>query len=130
MPTGLLTDLYQLTMAAGYFEAGKQGERATFELFVRHLPHQRNFILAAGLAQAVEYLLALRFTAEEIEYLRGLPQFQRTKPEFFEMLSGLRFTGDLFAVPEGTPMFPGEPFLTLRAPLVRGLKSRKRFCSP
>ncbi len=118
MPTGLLTDLYQLTMAAGYFEAGKTGERAAFELFVRRLPHGRNFILAAGLAQAVDYLLNLRFTAEEIDYLRGLPHFARTDPGFFDMLAGLRFTGDLFAVAEGTPLFAGEPFLTLRAPLV------------
>ncbi len=118
MPLGLLTDLYQLTMAAGYFEAGKTHDRATFELFVRQLPHNRNFILAAGLAQAVEYLLDLRFTTEEIDYLRGLPQFRRASPQFFEMLAGLRFTGDLFAVPEGTPLFAGEPFLTIRAPLI------------
>jgi len=115
---GLHTDLYQLTMAAGYFEAGKTQERATFELFVRRLPHNRNFILAAGLAQAVEYLLNFRFTTEEIAYLRSLPQFARTSGAFFEMLAELRFTGDLFAVPEGTPLFHDEPFLTLRAPLI------------
>jgi nicotinate phosphoribosyltransferase len=115
---GLLTDLYQLTMAAGYYEAGKTRERATFELFVRRLPPNRNFILAAGLQQAVDYLLNLRFTAEEIEYLRGLPQFAHTNPGFFQMLADFRFTGDLFAVPEGTPLFPDEPFLTLRAPLI------------
>jgi len=118
VPIGLLTDLYQLTMAAGYYEAGKTAERATFELFVRRLPHNRNFILAAGLAQAVEYLQNLRYTAEEIAYLRGLPQFAHASPGFFDMLAELRFTGDLFAVPEGTPLFAGEPFLTLRAPLV------------
>lgn len=118
MPIGLLTDLYQLTMAAGYYEAGKIAERATFELFVRRLPHNRNFILAAGLTQAVEYLQNLRYTAEEIAYLRTLPQFAHASPGFFDMLAELRFTGDLFAVPEGTPLFAGEPFLTLRAPLV------------
>jgi len=118
VPIGLLTDLYQLTMAAGYFEAGKTEERAAFELFVRRLPHGRNFILAAGLAQAVDYLLNLRFTAEEIDYLRGLPHFARTDPRFFDLLAELRFSGDLFAVAEGTPLFAGEPFLTLRAPLV------------
>ncbi len=118
MPTGLLTDLYQLTMAAGYFEAGKVKERATFELFVRKLPEHRNFVLAAGLEQAVDYLLNLRFTADDIDYLRGLPQFAHTSPQFFEMLLNLRFTGDLFAVPEGTPLFAGEPFLTLRAPII------------
>ena len=105
-------------MAAGYFEAGKLAERATFELFVRRLPHNRNFVIATGLAQAVEYLQNLRYTAEEIDYLRTLPQFALTSPGFFDYLAGLRFTGDLFAVPEGTPLFPNEPFLTLRAPLV------------
>jgi nicotinate phosphoribosyltransferase len=114
----LNTDLYQLTMAAGYFEAGKTGERATFELYVRRLPRHRKYILAAGLAQVVDYLLSLRFTAEELQYLRGLPQFARTPPAFFEMLAALRFTGDVFAVREGTPMFADEPFLTLRAPIV------------
>jgi nicotinate phosphoribosyltransferase len=118
LPIGLSTDLYQLTMAAGYFEAGKLEERATFELFVRRLPSHRNFILAAGLAQAVEYLQNLRYTSGEIDYLRTLPQFAHTSPGFFDYLAGLRFTGDLFAVPEGTPLFPNEPFLTLRAPLV------------
>src|SRR5215467_1867735 len=105
-------------MAAGYFEAGKTDDRATFELFARKLPPNRNFLLAAGLAQAVEYLQNLRFTPEEIDYLRGLPQFARTSAGFFEMLAAMRFTGDLFAMPEGTPIFAGEPFLTVRAPLI------------
>jgi nicotinate phosphoribosyltransferase len=116
--TGLLTDLYQLTMAAGYFEAGKSGEIATFELFFRHLPRYRNFVLAAGLEQVVEYLTNLRFTDEEIAYLRTLPQFQRVSPDFFAVLRNLRFTGDLFAMREGTPVFAGEPILTVRAPLM------------
>jgi nicotinate phosphoribosyltransferase len=116
--TGLLTDLYQLTMAAGYFESGKAKEVATFELFFRHLPRYRNFVLAAGLAQVVEYLRDLRFEDEEIRYLRTLPQFQRVSPDFFQALRGLRFTGDLFAIAEGTPIFGGEPFLTVRAPLM------------
>jgi nicotinate phosphoribosyltransferase len=114
----LNTDLYELTMAAGYFEAGKADNRATFELFVRRLPWNRNFILAAGLAQAVDYLQNLKFTAAEMAYLKTLPQFEHTHSEFFDMLAGLRFTGDLFAVREGTPLFAGEPFLTVRAPLI------------
>lgn len=114
----LETDFYELTMAAGYFEAGKAHERATFELSVRHLPYNRNFVLAAGLAQVIEYLTNLRFTSEELAYLRGLPQFARTRTEFFDMLAGLRFTGDVFAVPEGTPMFANEPLVTVRAPLI------------
>src|SRR5438477_11202652 len=116
--TGLLTDLYQLTMAAGYFESGKAHEIATFELFFRHLPRYRNFVLTAGLEQVVEYLSNLRFTDEEITYLRSLPQFKRVSPEFFDALRGLRFNGDLFALPEGTPIFAGEPILTVRAPII------------
>jgi nicotinate phosphoribosyltransferase len=115
---GLVTDLYQLTMAAGYFEAGKARQKATFELFVRRMPANRNYLIAAGLAQAIDYLLNMRFTREEIEYLRGLPQFSRASPEFFEALLGFRFTGDVFAVREGTPLFAGEPFLTVRAPII------------
>lgn len=116
--TGLLTDLYQLTMAAGYFEAGKTSEIATFELFFRRLPRYRNYVLAAGLAQAVEYLLNLKFSPQEIDYLRSLPQFRRVSPAFFEQIAQLRFTGDLFAMAEGTPIFANEPFLIVRAPLM------------
>src|SRR5450755_3768409 len=116
--TGLLTDLYQLTMAAGYFEAGKANEIATFELFFRHLPRYRNFVLAAGLEHVVEYLTKLHFTDEQIRYLQTLAQFKRVPPQFFDALRSLRFTGDLFAMREGTPVFSGEPFLTVRAPLL------------
>ena len=115
---GLLTDLYELTMAAGYFEAGKTTERATFELAIRRLPPRRNFLLAAGLPQVVDYLLNLSFSSEEVAYLRGLPQFRNASAAFFDYLCHFRFTGDLFAVAEGTPLFAGEPFLTLRAPII------------
>ena len=115
---GLLTDLYELTMAAGYFESGKAEEKATFEFTIRRLPASRNFVLAAGLPQAADYLLNLNFTAEEIGYLRGLAQFRNASPAFFDYLRGFRFTGDLFAVPEGTPLFAGEPVLTVRAPII------------
>lgn len=118
MASGLLTDLYELTMAAGYVAAGKHRERATFELFLRRLPRNRRFILAAGLAQVVDYLINLRFSDLEIRYLRGLSQFQQAPPEFWDVLRDFRFTGDLWAVPEGTPMFASEPFLTIRAPMV------------
>jgi nicotinate phosphoribosyltransferase len=116
--TGLLTDLYQLTMAAGYFDAGKHAESATFELFFRRLPRYRNYVMAAGLAQAVDYLLNLEFADQEIDYLRGLPQFRRVSSGFFDTLRQLHFTGDVFAMPEGTPIFANEPFLTVRAPLI------------
>ena len=114
----LLTDLYELTMAAGYFSAARQYDEATFELSVRRLPAHRDFIIVAGLRQALEYLADLRFTAEEIEYLRNLPQFQNAAPDFFEYLAEFRFTGNVFAVPEGTPMFAGEPIMTIKAPLI------------
>jgi nicotinate phosphoribosyltransferase len=105
-------------MAAGYFDSDKAGEKASFELSIRRLPKHRNYVLAAGLQQVVEYLLGLRFEAEEIDYLRGLSQFRNASPRFFDYLGDFRFTGDLFAVPEGTPLFAGEPVLTLRAPLI------------
>ena len=78
-------------MAAGYFEAGKAKQQATFELSIRRLPPRRNFVLAAGLAQCVEYLLNLRFNREAIDYLRGLPQFARVSPAFFDYLRDFRF---------------------------------------
>src|SRR5580658_9288994 len=105
-------------MAAGYHDAGKTHQKATFELTIRRLPAHRNFVVAAGLAQCVDYLLNLRFTQAEIDYLRGLPQFAQVSSAFFDYLRQFRFTGDLFAVPEGTPLFAGEPMLTIRAPLI------------
>jgi nicotinate phosphoribosyltransferase len=114
----LYTDLYQLTMAAGYWMAGKTQELATFELFVRRLPPRRDFLVVCGLEQAVEYLTRLRFEAREIEYLQRVPQFAQAPAGFWDYLAEFRFTGDLFAVPEGTVMFAGEPMLTVRAPLI------------
>jgi len=114
----LLTDLYELTMAAGYFSAGKHHDVATFELSVRRLPIHRDFIIVAGLQQGLEYLANLRFSSDEIAYLRRLPQFQHAAPEFFDYLASFRFTGNVFAVPEGTPMFAGEPILTIKAPII------------
>lgn len=105
-------------MAAGYFQAGKTKDRATFEMFVRRMPYNRNFFLVAGLEQAVDYILNLSFEADQIVYLRNLPQFHNAPEEFFEALAHFRFTGDVFAVPEGTPIFAGEPLLTVRAPMV------------
>jgi nicotinate phosphoribosyltransferase len=115
---GLLTDLYELTMSAGYFEAGISHQSATFELSIRRLPAHRNFVIAAGLPQVVEYLLGFRFASEEIDYLRSLARLGHASAGFFQQLRDLRFTGDLFAVPEGTVLFAGEPALTVRAPIM------------
>jgi nicotinate phosphoribosyltransferase len=118
MPTALATDLYELTMMAGY-EVGHLETRATFELYVRSLPPHRAFLVSAGLDQALEYLDALRFTADEIEWLRTLPNLRGVPPSFFDRtLATLRFTGDVWAVPEGTPLFPLEPLLRVSARLV------------
>jgi len=114
---GLLTDLYQLTMAAGYFVHGLSGQRATFELWVRRLPECRNFLVAAGLEQAVHYLTHLHFGPAEIDYLRQHPSFGGVPVEWFEHLAQLRFRGELWAVPEGTVVFPGEPLLRVTADL-------------
>jgi nicotinate phosphoribosyltransferase len=117
---GLLTDLYELTMAAGYFAAGKHSEIGTFEFTIRRLPRNRDFVLAAGLHRAIEYLLNLRFEPAEIEYLRGLPNFTKAPKEFWDYLAAFRFTGDVFAVPEGSVLYEGQPVLNIRAPLIEG----------
>jgi nicotinate phosphoribosyltransferase len=114
----LNTDLYQLTMAAGYFAAGKQRERVAFELFVRRMPEQREYLVAAGLRQAMEYLRGLHFEESDIAYLRALPQFARCEGAFWEYLRAFRFTGDVWAMAEGTVFFPNEPVLTVRAPII------------
>lgn len=114
---GPITDLYQLTMMAGYFATGMAHKRASFELFVRRLPPHRSYLVFAGLEQAVGDLLTLAFSPEQIESLRAFPAFAHTDPSFFEMLGSLRFEGDVWAVPEGTVVFPGETLLRVSAPL-------------
>jgi len=109
----LLTDLYQLTMLAAYFERGME-ETAVFEFFVRRLPERRNFLVAAGLEQVVEYLEALRFTPAELEWLESTQLFAQ---RFLQRLADLRFCGDVDALPEGTPFFANEPVLRVTAPL-------------
>lgn len=105
-------------MAAGYWLSGKSEESATFELFVRRLPPNRDYLVVCGLDQAIDYLLSLRFEPEDIGYLRSLPQFAHCPETFWDYLGGFRFTGDLFAVPEGTVLFAGEPILAVRAPII------------
>lgn len=107
-------------MAAGYFAADKQNDVATFEFTIRHLPRNREFVVLAGLHRAVEYLLNLSFTAKEIEYLRGLENFRYAPAGFWDYLAEFRFTGDVFAVPEGTVLYAGQPVMNVRAPLIEG----------
>ena len=111
--SALLTDLYQLTMLQAYFDRG-MNDTAVFEFFVRKLPENRNFLLAAGLEQVLSYLEALRFTDAEIAWLEHCGRFH---PEFIASLADLRFTGAVEAMPEGTVFFPNEPILRVTAPL-------------
>lgn len=113
----LLTDLYQLTMAAAYW-SHNLNEPATFEMYFRRLPSRRSYILFAGLEQALQYACSLKFTAEQIDWLRKLDAFRTVDRRFWDYLNGFRFTGDIWAIPEGTPVFPLEPMLQVRAPLM------------
>lgn len=113
MPSALLTDFYQLTMLQAYFDRG-MNDTATFEFFVRKLPAQRNFLMAAGLEQVIDYLAGLRFLPEEIDWLAATNRF---KPEFLRSLADLKFTGDVWAMPEGTVFFSDEPILRITAPI-------------
>ena len=113
MPSALLTDLYQLTMLQVYHDRGMSGT-AAFEFFVRKMPEHRNFLVAAGLEQVLDYLEALHFTEEELAWLAGCGRFGR---DFVDSLAAFRFTGEVAAVPEGTPFFPDEPILRVVAPL-------------
>ena len=109
----LLTDLYQLTMLQAYWR-GNMTETAVFEFFVRRLPRQRSFLLAAGLEQVLDYLENLHFSAAEIDWLRSTGRFD---PHFLDWLARLRFTGDVHAMPEGTAFFADEPILRVTAPM-------------
>jgi nicotinate phosphoribosyltransferase len=111
--SALLTDLYQLTMLQAYFEQGME-QTAVFEFFVRKLPPQRGFLMAAGLEQALAFLEQLQFTADELQWLRDSGHFS---DEFCDYLQTLRFTGDVHAMPEGTVFFANEPILRITAPL-------------
>jgi nicotinate phosphoribosyltransferase len=113
----LATDLYELTMAAAYFE-NRESAEATFELFVRNLPANRSYLIAAGLEQAVGYLRGLRFEKAHTDFLRKQAAFKGMSNRFFRYLRKLRFTGDVWALPEGTVCFPNEPILRVRAPII------------
>jgi nicotinate phosphoribosyltransferase len=116
--TALETDLYQLTMAAGYFHRGMTGAVATCEMFVRRLPKPRRYLLAMGLDRVLAYLEELRFTDDEIAFLGTLPALKDAMtPAFASFLRELRFTGDVWAAPEGTVVFANEPLVRIRAPV-------------
>ena len=111
----MLMDFYELTMSNGYFVNGYKDRITYFDVFYRKCPDGGGFAIAAGLEQIVEYIQNLHFGPEDIEYLRGRNIFGE---EFLEYLENFKFTGDIWAVPEGTPIFPKEPILTVRAPAI------------
>ncbi len=111
---GLFTDLYELTMAQAYYQLGMAGT-ATFGLFIRQLPPSRGFLVAAGLEDVLDYLERLRFTAEDVDYLRSTGIFD---DGFLDTLAGFRFTGSVRAIPEGRVFFPEEPALEVTGPIV------------
>lgn len=111
----LLCDFYELTMSNGYFKLGRGKEMTYFDVFFRTVPDGAGYAIFAGLEQFIEYIKNLHFTEEDITMLRGKGQFDE---EFLEFLRTFRFTGDIYAMKEGTPIFPGEPIVTVRAPAI------------
>ena len=112
----LLCDFYELTMGGGYFKNGFADRITYFDVFFRRVPDNGGFAICAGLDQIINYINNLHFTKEDIDFLRSKGIFDE---DFLTYLADLRFTGDIYAVPEGTPIFPGEPILTVRAPAVQ-----------
>ncbi len=111
----MLCDFYELTMGNGYFLSGKADKITYFDLFFRDVPDQGGFAICAGLEQVINYIQDLRFDGDDIEYLRGRGMFSE---KFLEYLREFKFTGDIWAIPEGTPVFPREPLITVRAPAI------------
>ena len=112
----MLTDFYELTMAGGYFENGFENTIAYFDMFYRKNPDKAGFAIMAGVEQVVEYLKNLKFTDEDIEFLRSKGIFSEG---FLEYLRNFKFSCDVWMVPEGTPIFPGEPIVTVRGPVIQ-----------
>ena len=112
----MLCDFYELTMGNGYFVSGMQDRMTYFDVFFRDVPDGGGFAIAAGLEQIIDYVQKLHFDEEDIAYLRGRGIFDEA---FLDYLRNFKFTGDIWAVPEGTPIFPREPVFTVRAPAIQ-----------
>ena len=132
-PLTLLTDLYQLTMAYGYWNTGRAEQQAVFHLFFRKNPFAGGYTIAAGLEYALDYLDNFRFSADDIEYLAGLtgnddqPLFE---PAFLEYLATLQLQCDVDAVPEGTVVFPHQPLVRVKGPILQWPDSRNGLAEP
>ncbi|MCQ2431581.1 MAG: nicotinate phosphoribosyltransferase, partial [Clostridia bacterium] len=112
----MLCDYYELTMGNGYFMTGHGDEISVFDVFYRQVPDGGGYAIAAGLEQVIDYIKNLTFTDDDIAFLRSKNQFSEG---FLDYLKNFRFTGDIYAMPEGTPVFPNEPILTVRAPAIQ-----------
>ena len=112
----MLTDFYEITMSNGYFSYGMREQIAVFDMFFRKIPDEGGFAIAAGLEQLIEYLENLHFTSEDIAYLREKGIFNE---EFLDYLADFHFACDIWAVPEGTPVFPNEPIVVVRGPIIQ-----------
>lgn len=111
----MLCDYYELTMGSGYFESGMKDTITYFDLFFRKVPDEGGFAICCGLSQVIEYIRNLHFSAEDIDFLRSKGMFSE---KFLDYLKDFRFTGDIWAVPEGTVVFPNEPLITVKAPAI------------
>jgi nicotinate phosphoribosyltransferase len=114
----LLTDFYEITMAAAYFESGQKDRVGVFEMFVRNFPRNRRYLVAAGLEQVIHYLLNFRFSPSHISFLKSQKELKHVSENFYDYLRGLRFTGNVWAIPEGTIFFPNEPVIRVEAPII------------
>lgn len=111
----LMTDFYELTMAQTYFDQNKQNEEAVFDIFFRKNPFDGGYTISGGLDNIIEYIKNFKFDEKEIAYLKSLGEFS---DEFLDYLSNLTFTGDIWAIPDGTPVFPNEPIITVKANII------------
>lgn len=111
----MLTDYYELTMSQAYFNQNMQDMIACFDLYFRHVPDDGGYAIMAGVEQAVEYIERLKFEPEDLDYLRGMGVFT---DDFLSYLKNMKFTCDVWAIPEGTPLFPGEPIVKVRGPII------------
>ena len=119
----MMTDLYQLTMMYGYFKTDTHNRQAVFDLFFRKRSVKSAYAIAAGLEQVIDYIKNVHFSKEDLDYLDSLNLFSS---EFLKLLKELRFTGDIYAVPEGTVVFPNEPMVRVKAPH-RSAKLRQHY---
>ena len=111
----LLTDFYEFTMSNGFFAKNMTNKQAYFDVFFRRIPDNGGYVIFSGLEQVIDYIKNLKFDRDDIEFLRNTNKFSE---EFLEYLSNFKFTGDVWAIPEGTVVFPNEPLITVRAPII------------